>query len=81
MTEQTVRASELAEFVFCRLAWWHRLQGIASQNDEAQSRGHAWHEAQARRTVNAGRLAAAGKTLTVAGLLFLVAYSIVLLVR
>lgn len=81
MTEETVRASELGEFVFCRRAWWYRQQGMRPQDDEARSRGQVWHEAQARRTLNAVRLTAFGKTLAIGGLLFLVAYSIVLLVR
>jgi hypothetical protein len=74
VTEHTVRASELAEFVFCRRAWWYAQNGVASDARVSQERGTAWHAVRSRRAVAAARLANLGRVLVAASLVLLAAY-------
>ncbi len=43
-----IRASEIADFVFCEQAWWFRLQGYAPRNREQMQAGWAYHRAHER---------------------------------
>jgi CRISPR/Cas system-associated exonuclease Cas4 (RecB family) len=63
---RTIRASEIATYLYCQRAWWFQRQGIESENQtnlEAGSRLHARH----------------GRSLVVSSCLRLVAYAILLL--
>lgn len=56
MPEKILRASEIGEYLFCKRAWWLRLQGIVPANRRALSAGTAAHEEHARRVVFSGCL-------------------------
>lgn len=44
MSENYVRASEIADYVYCRRSWWlGRIAGYRSQNVRALGRGTAYH--------------------------------------
>lgn len=44
MVDEIVRASELAEYVYCAHAWWlGRVKGIRPANREVMMRGAALH--------------------------------------
>ncbi len=81
MTERTVRASELAEFVFCQRAWWYHRQGLPSSERQALAKGRGWHESLARRNLAAIRMAAIGRALAFAGAVLLILYAVYQLVR
>ncbi|MDH3944355.1 MAG: hypothetical protein OEV06_09715 [Anaerolineae bacterium] len=51
---RTVRASELATYVYCRRAWGYQLQGKASENAEVMAQGWGGHNRHSRRVVTAG---------------------------
>jgi CRISPR/Cas system-associated exonuclease Cas4 (RecB family) len=64
---RVIRASEIGEYLFCKRAWWLRLQGMKSENRKALAAGTAEHEELARRVALTGCLR------TAAFLLFLTA--------
>ncbi len=45
---EPIRASEIADFVFCEQAWWFRLQGYVPRNRERLQAGWVYHRAHAR---------------------------------
>ena len=46
MSDEWIRASEIAEYVYCRRAWWlRRVGGRASRNLRQMAAGTAFHEA------------------------------------
>lgn len=49
MSEKWVRASEIAEYVYCQRAWWLRqVRGYSSHNVRQLQRGTAYHEEHGR---------------------------------
>ncbi|HJU90465.1 MAG TPA: hypothetical protein VJ672_13840 [Gemmatimonadaceae bacterium] len=72
-TERFVSASELAEYAYCRRAWWLRaVQGIETvEHSERFERGHKAHRAHGN-TLRAARLLAfAAIALLIGALLYL----------
>ena len=61
MSDKTIRASEIAEYVYCRRAWWlSRVAGYRADNVERLQEGTAYHQAhegRLRRAVFARRVA------------------------
>ena len=57
---QTVRASEIGSYLFCRRAWWYQRQGRAAGPTPAQESGLAWHRRHGRRVLLASGLRALG---------------------
>jgi hypothetical protein len=74
MSERWIRASELADYVYCRRAWWlRRVQGFASDNVRELTSGahyHQQHGQVVRRAIWARRLAYLLIFITVAYLTF-----------
>jgi len=40
----TIRASEIAAFVFCQRAWWYSRLDIPPENVEFLAQGTRWHQ-------------------------------------
>jgi hypothetical protein len=40
---RVIRASEIGAYAYCRKAWWHRLQGVQSENQTEMDAGTAYH--------------------------------------
>lgn len=45
---QWIKASEIGEYLYCRRAWWYRLQGVPSANQAALQAGTLAHAAHGR---------------------------------
>jgi hypothetical protein len=46
---RVIRASEIAEYVFCRRAWWlHHVQGLAPANVQELAAGTSAHAGHGR---------------------------------
>lgn len=43
-----IRASDLGEYLYCRRAWWYRLQGTESANAPGPARGTRGHARHGR---------------------------------
>ena len=48
-SRKTIRASEIGAYLYCRRAWWYRLQGYPSQNQDALDQGTRFHLGHGRR--------------------------------
>ena len=45
MSDRIIRASEIAEYVYCRRAWWlSRVAGYTPENVEELSAGSRYHQ-------------------------------------
>lgn len=63
---QTIRASEVATYLFCARAWWYQRQGETSAPSAAQESGIAWHRRHGRRVLTASGLRLIGWALILA---------------
>ena len=69
-----IKASELAEFDFCRRAWWLRhVEGLVVEPSQSLLRGQKHHTAHYRQLQVANLLQRAGVVLFGVGLLMLLA--------
>lgn len=64
---RTIRASEIGSFLFCRRAWWYQGQGIETENQAELAGGSMFHRRH-------------GQTVLLAGLLWLAAWVLMLVV-
>jgi len=56
MPERVIRASEIGEYVYCKRAWWLRLQGYESANVREMAAGTSLHERHGRAVIAGGCL-------------------------
>jgi CRISPR/Cas system-associated exonuclease Cas4 (RecB family) len=49
ISRKTIRASDIGAYLYCRRAWWYRLQGYASENKAALDQGTRFHDEHGRR--------------------------------
>jgi CRISPR/Cas system-associated exonuclease Cas4 (RecB family) len=69
-----IRASEVAEYVYCARAWWlRRVTGQAPEGQERRALGNARHVAHGRLVALSGMALWAGLALLAGGLLLLAA--------
>ncbi|MCA9981076.1 MAG: hypothetical protein KDD89_09585 [Anaerolineales bacterium] len=49
MSDKTIRASEIGEYVYCNRSWWlRRVHGVRPHNIRPLEAGTAYHEAHGR---------------------------------
>ena len=49
-----IRASEIGSYLYCRRAWWYRLNGIESSNQAEMAAGTELHRQHGRTVLAAG---------------------------
>ena len=78
---KTIRASDIGSYLYCRRAWWYRINGQESTNQAELAAGTALHRAHGRTVFAAGAYRVLAMLLLLAALVFLVAYGTTLLFR
>ncbi len=73
MTRRTIRASEIGAYLYCRRAWWYRLQGVEPENREALGEGTAYHLRHGKEVWLASLIRLAGWIFLAGALVLLVA--------
>jgi len=53
---RTIRASEIAAYLFCKRAWWYTLRGVASSNQAEFASGTEMHQRHGKGVMAAGCL-------------------------
>ncbi|WP_299029921.1 hypothetical protein [uncultured Thermanaerothrix sp.] len=76
MSPRPIRASDLVTYVYCRRAWWYRLQGYASSNTSHMQAGEVFHAAHGWRVFRARLLQMLGWGVLLVALLALVALAV-----
>ena len=71
---QTIRASEIGTYLYCRRAWWYRKQGVESDNQADLATGTALHRQHGRKVLAAGLARTLGLVLLLLALVLLTAY-------
>ena len=71
-----IRASELAEFVYCQRAWWLKMvckEPSSEEAREAQAEGERWHQRQGAQIARTDALSAAAYAVLLIAILLLAA--------
>jgi hypothetical protein len=71
---QTIRASEVASYLFCARAWWYHRKGVESTNQTELSAGTELHRAHGRQVFVSGLTRALALVLLLAALVLLVTF-------
>lgn len=72
-----ITASEIAEYVYCNHAWWLKLVGYKSQNQDVLAQGSESHTQYSRQVDVVTRLERLGRTILLLGIALLIVFIIV----
>ena len=78
---KTIRASDIGSYLYCRRAWWYRINGHESSNQAELAAGTELHRAHGRAVFSAGVYKTLAKLLLLIALVLLVAYGTTLLLK
>jgi CRISPR/Cas system-associated exonuclease Cas4 (RecB family) len=78
---KTIRASDIGTYLYCRRAWWYRINGQESSNQAELAAGTELHRAHGRAVFTAGVYNGLAKLLLLLALVLLVAYGTSLLIK
>ena len=76
---QTLRSSDIGNYLYCRRAWWYRKQGYESANQAELASGTELHRKHGRKVMAAGLFNTVGCVVMLIALVLLVAYLISIL--
>ena len=71
-----IRASEIGSYLYCRRAWWYRLNGAESINQAEMAAGTELHRKHGRRVLTAGIIRVLGFIILLAACILLTAYGL-----
>jgi hypothetical protein len=71
---QTIRSSEIGNYLYCRRAWWYRKQGFESANQAELASGTELHRKHGRKVLAAGLIRTIGFLFLLLALVLLVAF-------
>ena len=78
---RTIRASEIGTYLYCRLAWWYRKQGVEADNQSELTAGPALHRQHGRKVLASALTRTLGLVLLLLALALLTAYLTTSLLR
>lgn len=76
---KTIRASDIGSYLYCRRAWWYRINGQESTNQAELAAGTELHRTHGRVVFTAGLYRTIAMLLLLGALVALVAYGTILL--
>ena len=71
---KVIRSSDIGNYLYCRRAWWYRLQGFESENQAELASGTELHRKHGRKVMAAGLSRTLGFLLLLVALVLLVTY-------
>ena len=71
-----IRASEIGSYLYCRRAWWYRLNGQESLNQAEMAAGTELHRKHGRKVLAAGQLRTLAFIFLLAACVLLTAFSL-----
>jgi len=71
---QTIRASEIGTYLYCRRAWWYQKKGVKPGNQAELAAGSELHRRHGRQVLATGFTRALAFLLLLAALVLLTAY-------
>lgn len=71
---QTIRSSDIGNYLYCRRAWWYRKQGFQSENQAELASGTELHRAHGRKVMASGLYRALAYLILLLALVLLVSY-------
>jgi CRISPR/Cas system-associated exonuclease Cas4 (RecB family) len=71
---KAIRASDIGTYLYCHRAWYYRLHGQESLNQDELAAGTELHRAHGRKVISAGLYRALGLLLLLAALVLLTGY-------
>jgi CRISPR/Cas system-associated exonuclease Cas4 (RecB family) len=71
---QTIRSSDIGNYLYCRRAWWYRKQGFRSENQAEMASGTELHRAHGRKVMASGLYRTFAYIIMLIALILLVAY-------
>lgn len=66
---ETIKASDLGAYLYCRRAWWYQQQGYPSTNTKALAEGTRSHTRHGSQVITLGFLRVLGWLLLLAGII------------
>jgi len=73
---KTIRASDIGAYLFCRRAFWYRLQGLSPQNQGELLSGSELHDRHGRAVAFSGCLRALAYLALLSALALLAIYAV-----
>jgi len=74
-----IRASEIGSYLYCRRAWWYRLNGLESSNHAEMAAGTELHRQHGRKVLAAGLMRSIGFLLLLLTCVMMTAFSLLYL--
>jgi CRISPR/Cas system-associated exonuclease Cas4 (RecB family) len=78
---KTIRASDIGSYLYCRRAWWYRINNYESVNQAELAAGTELHRTHGRAVFTAGLYRTIAMLLLLGALVFLVGYGTVMLFK
>jgi len=78
---KTIRASDIGSYLYCRRAWWYRINNYESINQAELAAGTELHRAHGRTVIVAGLYRAVAMLILLGALVLLAVYGTSLLFK
>ncbi len=73
---RAIKASEIGSYLYCRRAWWYRLNGAESANQSEMAAGTELHRVHGRKVIAAGLMRTIGYVILLVACVMLTAFTL-----